>query len=129
VCDEGVARFVRENAPLCLPACCTVRWGLFVGDADSYDAPANADFIRVLERRLGLPIALSILYVAIARRAGWSSYVLNLPGQVLVQIGEKSPVVIDPFAGGGLVSHGRLRRSAGLALARKAALPHSTSFG
>src|SRR5262249_7070475 len=72
--------------------------------ADDYDAPANTDFMQVLDRRRGLPIALSILYVAMARRAGWSAYVLNLPGHVLVQIGEKSPVVIDPFAGGGLVS-------------------------
>ena len=72
----------------------------FVGDADGYDAPANADFSRVLDRRRGQPIALSILCVAMARRAGWSAYVLNLPGHVLVQIGE----MIDPFAGGGLVS-------------------------
>lgn len=76
----------------------------FVGDIETYDAPANADFIELLDRKRGLPIALSILYVAMARRAGWSAYVLNLPGHVLVQIGEKSPVVIDPFAGGHLVS-------------------------
>jgi regulator of sirC expression with transglutaminase-like and TPR domain len=75
----------------------------FVGDAEGYDAPVNADFIRVLDRKRGLPIALSILYVAMARCAGWSAYVLNLPGNVLVQLGEDNPVVIDPFAGGHLV--------------------------
>src|SRR3546814_14282495 len=57
-----------------------------------------------MDRKRGLPSAQSILYVSIARRSGWSAYVLNLPGNVLVQIGEKNPVVIDPFAGGGLVS-------------------------
>jgi regulator of sirC expression with transglutaminase-like and TPR domain len=43
-----------------------------------------------------------------ACRAGWSPYVLNLPGHVLVQIGEKSPVVIDPFTGDGLVSEEKI---------------------
>jgi regulator of sirC expression with transglutaminase-like and TPR domain len=38
----------------------------FVGDAESYDAPADADFIRALGHQRGLPIALSILYVATA---------------------------------------------------------------
>lgn len=80
----------------------------FVGDAESYDAPVNADFIRVLDRKRGLPIALAILYVAIARRAGWTAYVLNLPGHVLVQIGEKNPAAVDPFAGGGLVSERKI---------------------
>src|SRR3546814_10623767 len=72
--------------------------------ATLFRSPVNADFIRVLDRKRGLPIALSIIYVSFARRAGWSAYFLNLPGNVLVQIGEKNPVVIDPFAGGGLVS-------------------------
>jgi len=41
------------------------------GDRDTYDDPANADLIRVLERRRGLPVSLSIIYVALARRLGW----------------------------------------------------------
>lgn len=42
----------------------------FAGDSESYDAPLNADMIRVLDRRRGLPVSLSILYVAVARRMG-----------------------------------------------------------
>jgi regulator of sirC expression with transglutaminase-like and TPR domain len=103
VCHEGRSAFLSRERAAVLSRVLYGELG-FVGDADDYDAPANADFIRVLDRRRGLPIALSILYVAMARRAGWSAYVLNLPGHVLVQIGEESPVVIDPFAGGGLVS-------------------------
>jgi regulator of sirC expression with transglutaminase-like and TPR domain len=72
----------------------------FSGDSVGYDAPVNADFIRVMDRRKGLPISLAILYVAMARRLGWSAYVLNVPGHVLVQIGESDPVVIDPFRRG-----------------------------
>jgi regulator of sirC expression with transglutaminase-like and TPR domain len=103
VCHEGREAFLPREHAAALSRVLHDELG-FVGDAEDYDAPANADFIRVLDRRRGLPIALSILYVAMARRAGWSAYVLNLPGHVLVQIGEKRPVVIDPFAGGGLVS-------------------------
>jgi regulator of sirC expression with transglutaminase-like and TPR domain len=103
ICHEGRSAFLPRERAAVLSRVLHGELG-FVGDADGYDAAANADFIRVLDRRRGLPIALSILYVAMARRAGWSAYVLNLPGHVLVQIGEKSPVVIDPFAGGGLVS-------------------------
>lgn len=72
----------------------------FAGDRESYDDPANADLIQVLDRRRGLPIALTILYVAAARRVGWTAHVLNTPGHVLMSVGEDSPVLIDPFNGG-----------------------------
>src|SRR5688572_33374700 len=49
----------------------------FLGDRDTYDDPANADLIEVMDRRQGMPVTLSILYVAIARRAGWQAYALN----------------------------------------------------
>jgi regulator of sirC expression with transglutaminase-like and TPR domain len=80
----------------------------FAGDAESYDAPLNADLIRVLDRRRGLPVSLSILYVAAARRMGWEAYALNTPGHVLVRIGEDAPVIIDPFNGGTVVEPDRL---------------------
>jgi regulator of sirC expression with transglutaminase-like and TPR domain len=81
----------------------------FAGDADTYDDPANADLISVLDRRRGLPVSLSILWVAIARRLGWSADVLGVPGHVLVVIGaEAAPVMVDPFAGGVRVGAERL---------------------
>ena len=81
----------------------------FVGDAESYDDPANADLIRVIDRRRGLPVSLAILYVAAARRLGWSANVLDVPGHVLVLIGEDAaPVVIDPFRRGILVDRDEL---------------------
>jgi regulator of sirC expression with transglutaminase-like and TPR domain len=81
----------------------------FVGDAETYDDPANADLIRVLDRRRGLPVSLSILWVATARRLGWSADVLDVPGHVLVVIGtEAAPVIVDPFARGVRVGAKRL---------------------
>jgi regulator of sirC expression with transglutaminase-like and TPR domain len=73
----------------------------FTGDSDTYDDPANADLIAMLDRRRGLPVSLSILYVALARRIGWEAHVLNTPGHVLVRLGSSvAPVLIDPFHGG-----------------------------
>lgn len=82
----------------------------FVGDAESYGAPVNADFIRVLDRRHGLPVILSILYVAAARRMGWSAYALNTPGHVLVRLGDERFVLVDPFNGGIPVGRSHLKR-------------------
>lgn len=81
----------------------------FAGDRTSYDAPLNADMVRVLERRQGLPVSLSILYVALARRMGWSADALNTPGHVLVRLGPgEASIVIDPFNGGRVVSRDTL---------------------
>lgn len=81
----------------------------FAGDRQTYDDPANADLIRVIDRRRGLPVSLSILYVSAARRLGWVASVLDVPGHVLVVVGEEAaPVIVDPFRGGVLVEQEQL---------------------
>jgi regulator of sirC expression with transglutaminase-like and TPR domain len=59
---------------------------------------------RVLDRRRGLPITLSIVYVAVARRLGVHAFPIALPGHVVVGVaprgGGDRPVVIDPFHAG-----------------------------
>ncbi|WP_019517398.1 SirB1 family protein [Sphingomonas sp. Mn802worker] len=73
----------------------------FSGNRDHYDDPDNADLIRVVDRRRGMPISLAILYVAAARRVGWTADVLNTPGHVLAKIGPPTaPVLTDPFNDG-----------------------------
>jgi len=91
----------------------------FTGDSGDYDAPRNADFLAVLERRQGLPIALAILYVSTARRVGWQARVLALPGHVLVAIGgEADRALFDPFHLGSPVDEGRLSALIAAALGR-----------
>lgn len=80
----------------------------FAGDRETYDDPGNADLISVMDRHRGMPVALSILYVAIARRIGWPAYALNTPGHVLVAVGDRRAVLIDPFNGGDFVDAERL---------------------
>ena len=79
------------------------------GETNDYDNPKNADFLELLDRKVGLPVTLSILYVALARRIGWIADPLGLPGHVLVRVGaEPVTQLIDPYDGG------RLLGSAGL---------------
>ena len=74
------------------------------GDTADYDNPHNADFLALLDRKVGLPVTLSILYVALARRVGWAADPLGLPGHVLVRVGaEPVTVLIDAFDGGRLL--------------------------
>lgn len=90
----------RERARL-LTALLADHEGL-TGDTEDYDNPANADLAMLFERRRGLPVTLSLLYVALARRVGWTAQVLGLPGHVVVALGGDSDrVILDPF------DHGR----------------------
>jgi transglutaminase superfamily protein len=79
------------------------RHGL-AGDREDYDNPDNSMLDLVLERRRGLPIALSVVYVAAARRAGIPLAGVGLPGHfVVAHFGASPPLVLDPFGGGVLV--------------------------
>lgn len=68
------------------------------GDEETYDNIQNADLIDVIERRKGLPIALSILYIAVAEAQGWNVSGLNLPGHFVVRLEEDGHrLIFDPF--------------------------------
>src|ERR687885_532557 len=56
----------------------------FAGDREEYDHPDNSMLDRVLERRRGLPILLSVVYVAVAERAGVPLGGVGLPGHFVV---------------------------------------------
>ena len=83
----------------------------FQGDAETYDNPANANLIRVLERRRGLPVALGIVWLHAARVCGWTAHGLDFPGHFLLGLGGgRSPIVLDVFAGGVPLGAPELRR-------------------
>ena len=73
----------------------------YVGDVQSYDDLANANLIRVIERRRGLPVALGIIWLHAARAAGWGSHGVDFPAHFLIALeGHKTQVIIDVFNGG-----------------------------
>jgi regulator of sirC expression with transglutaminase-like and TPR domain len=79
------------------------------GDRMSYDDPQNADFMAVIDRRRGLPVALGILYIHAARAAGFDAAGLNTPGHFLLRISMRGQeALIDPFNGGAAVHRERL---------------------
>jgi regulator of sirC expression with transglutaminase-like and TPR domain len=82
----------------------------FAGDQKNYDDPANSMLDLVLTRRRGLPILLSAVYVEVARRAGIALAGVGLPGHFVVgHFGADPPLLLDPFAGGGVIAAGWAR--------------------
>ncbi len=82
----------------------------YTGDLETYDDPANANLIRVTERRRGLPVALGVLWLHAARAAGWGSHGVDFPAHFLVALeGHKTQVVVDVFNGGQVMSARELR--------------------
>lgn len=73
----------------------------YVGDQLNYDDLQNANLIRVIDRKRGLPVSLGILYIHTARAQGWSISGLAFPGHFLLRLGEGGErLVLDPFHAG-----------------------------
>lgn len=80
------------------------------GDDLTYDDLQNANLMRVIDRRKGLPVALGILYIHAARAQGWTAYGVNFPAHFLIALDEAGTrVILDPFAGRRLDGAGELR--------------------
>lgn len=70
----------------------------FVGNSVDYSDPRNSFLDEVLDRRLGLPIALSVLMIEVGRRVGLGLVGIGMPGHFLV--GAEHGVFFDPFHSG-----------------------------
>ncbi len=83
-----------------------INWILFVeegfrGNQDDYQNPQNSYLNEVLDRKLGIPLSLSILYLAIADRLGLAMSGVNLPGHFLIRSGRgESTHFVDPYSQG-----------------------------
>lgn len=77
----------------------------FRGNVESYDDPKNSYFNDVLDRRLGIPLTLSLLYLEVAARAGLVVRGVALPGHFVVRVDEQGRTLfVDPFHGGGIIT-------------------------
>jgi regulator of sirC expression with transglutaminase-like and TPR domain len=71
------------------------------GNVDHYTDPDNSFLDQVLERRKGLPISLSVLYLLVAQRLGLDLEPIGLPGHFMVGcFTDNYPFFIDAFDGG-----------------------------
>ena len=70
----------------------------FFGNVENYYDPSNSFLHRVLDTRLGLPITLSLLYMAVGRRLGMTLNGLGLPGHFMLEYSDINGVwILDPF--------------------------------
>lgn len=77
----------------------------FRGNWDDYFDPQNSYLNRVLDRKLGIPISLSVLYLLIARRLRMPLKGVGIPGHFMVKYQDKeAELYIDTFNGGRFLS-------------------------
>ena len=86
----------------------------FAGNRDRYEDPRNSCLNQVLDRRTGIPITLSLVYMEVGRRAGVRVDGVNFPGHFLVRVPTGEPrqrgVIVDAFHGGARLSEPDCRR-------------------
>ena len=74
----------------------------FMGDTDDYYDPKNNFLNEVIDKKSGLPITLSILYVEVAKFVGLDLKIVGFPSHILVKYNEE--MILDPFYDGRLLS-------------------------
>ena len=94
----------------------------FEGERDDYYNPYNSYLDKVLIRRKGIPISLSVLTMAVGERAGMEVEGVGFPGHFLVRVGGPDGVYQDPFHGGELLDGHGLRNLAAQFLGAEMAL-------
>jgi regulator of sirC expression with transglutaminase-like and TPR domain len=101
--DEVAALAPGLSAPLRYQALAEVlvdRHG-FRGSTDDYYDPQNSYLNRVLDRHVGIPISLAIVWIEVARRLKWPIAGAALPSHFLVRVDDPDRfIVVDVFNGG-----------------------------
>jgi regulator of sirC expression with transglutaminase-like and TPR domain len=94
----------------------------FSGNVDHYYDPRNSYLNEVLDRRTGIPITLSVLYMEIGRRIELPLEGVSFPGHFLVRLPLRGgTLVLDPFSGGVPQSEAELRERLKRVIPRAAA--------
>jgi regulator of sirC expression with transglutaminase-like and TPR domain len=73
----------------------------YTGNMDDYYDPRNSFLCDVIDRRIGIPISLSVLYLEVSRRVGVLAQGVNFPGHFLVRVAiEDAWLFVDPYSRG-----------------------------
>ena len=82
----------------------------FSGNWRNFNDPRNSFLNEVLDRKLGIPISLSLIYIEIAKRLDLSMFGVSFPGHFLVKYKtDERQFIIDPFSGGIILEESELR--------------------
>jgi regulator of sirC expression with transglutaminase-like and TPR domain len=95
----------------------------FQGNRQNYYDPQNSFLNRVLERKLGIPISLSLVYSEVGRRAGFPVHGIALPGHFIAGLMHASGTLfIDPFNRGEILTETECQQRIEARYGRSAAL-------
>ena len=75
----------------------------FAGNSGDYYDPANSYLDHVIDRRVGIPITLSLLTMAVGWRLGIRLQGVGAPGHFVVRLASEPPIYLDPFNGGEVI--------------------------
>ncbi len=85
--------------------------GGYLGDTETYDDTDNANLMRVIDRRRGIPVSLGIILIHVARSLRWEIAGINFPGHFLLRLrAEGESAIIDPFDGARMLQMSELKR-------------------
>jgi len=93
-----------------------INWVLFVeeeirANREDYYDPRNSYLNEVLDRRLGIPISLSVLYWVVAERVGLSMAGVNLPLHFMLRVEEEGQTwFVDAFLAGAIYNRSHCQR-------------------
>jgi regulator of sirC expression with transglutaminase-like and TPR domain len=77
----------------------------FRGNSQDYYDPRNSFLNDVLDRKLGIPITISVVYMEVARRVGMPLQGVGMPGHFIVKYASpEGDIYIDPFNSGRVLS-------------------------
>ena len=108
ICSEGARRVWNETNPFArldgLRSYFFEELG-FRGNVAHYNDPRNSFLNQVMDRRLGIPLTLSILFMELARAAGFEACGIGLPGHFVTRLSYQGrQILVDPFHGGGVIT-------------------------
>jgi regulator of sirC expression with transglutaminase-like and TPR domain len=82
----------------------------FRGNGSAYYDPRNSYLTQVIDRRLGIPITLALVYLEVGKRAGLPLNGVGFPAHFLIAYEAEPRLFVDPFNCGPLVSHADLQQ-------------------
>ena len=89
----------------------------FTGNREHFDDPRNSCLNEVMDRKMGIPITMALIYIEIARRAGVRAEGVNFPGHFLVRCLQdlhtddpSEGLIVDPFHGGAILDEAECRQ-------------------
>lgn len=87
-----------------------INWVLFVeeelrGNSEDYYDPRNSYLNEVLDRRMGIPISLSVIYWSVAESLGLAVSGANVPGHFLLRVEDRQRTwFVDPYHSGAVMA-------------------------